>query len=169
MDNKEEHNPNRDKLFKSCPFLDRFYQSCKDCYTPTNNLAVDEFMMPWKGHIAFQQYNSSKPINYDSKMYFFCEAGTGYITRLKVYSSKEGDTVQKDHDGNVVCHLLKDFLGEGHTIYTNNFTSIPMVEELKQHDINVAGTLRANRVDPTGSKGEENTKWREGLHKQDAP
>ncbi|KAK7473834.1 hypothetical protein BaRGS_00034941, partial [Batillaria attramentaria] len=93
--------PGRDKLFKIRPFLDAFTKACKECYDPKEKIAVDESIMPWKGRLGFKQYIPSKPVKYGIKMYFACESGSGYISRLKIYSGKQGDHVEKDHGGNV--------------------------------------------------------------------
>ena len=71
-------------------------------------MAVDESIMPWKGIVGFRQYIPSKPTKYRIKMYFFCEAGSGYISRLKIYVGKEGD-----YGGNVVRELVEDFHVQG--------------------------------------------------------
>ena len=154
--------PYRDKLFKIRPFLDMFAKACKDTYYPCQKLAVDESVMPWKGRVAFRQFNPSKPTRYGIKMYFCCEAGTGYISRFKIYSGKEGPTAEKDQGGNIVRELASDFHDKGHSVYMDSyFSSIPLYEELQEHGMDDVGTLRGNRIgipselkDKTLKKGE---------------
>ena len=67
--------------------------------------------------MGFRQYIPSKPIEYRIKMHFFCEAGSGYISRLKIYAGKEGDVAEVDYGGNVVRELVEDFHVQGPTVY----------------------------------------------------
>ena len=50
-------------------------------------------------------------------MYFCCEAGSGYISRMNMYSGKQGNTAEKDHCVNVVLELISVFHGHGHSVY----------------------------------------------------
>ena len=146
LEQPDVNDPHRDKLFKIRPFLDMFTEACKTVYYPKRDLAVDESMMPWKGRVAFKQFIPSKPTKYGIKMYFCCEAGTGYISCLKMYSGKQGEHAEREHGENVVRYLTSDFHGKGHTIFMDSFfSSLKLFEELKQKGTDAVGTLRANR------------------------
>ena len=146
LEQPDVNDPHRDKLFKICPFLDMFTEACKIVFYPKRDLAVDESMMPWKGRVAFKQFIPSKPTKYGIKMYFCCEAGTGYISCLKMYSGKQGEHAEREHSENVVRYLTSDFHGKGHTIFMDSFfSSLKLFEELKQKGTGAVGTLHANR------------------------
>ena len=129
---QDRNAPNVDKLHKIRPLITHMERKFASLYYPGKNLAVDESMMPWKGRLQFKQYIPSKPYRYGIKIYFLCDADNGYVSRLKIYTGKEGNRPETDHDGNVVHKLSQDFHGKGHCIYMDNFfTSIPLFDELR--------------------------------------
>lgn len=52
---------NHDKLFKVCPLLDSVVDATKSEYWLTQNVAVDEAMIPFKGRLLLKQYMPLKP------------------------------------------------------------------------------------------------------------
>ncbi len=50
----DNSNPNtRDKLYKVCPILDLVLSKFRELYQPAQNIAIDEGMLLWRGHLAF--------------------------------------------------------------------------------------------------------------------
>ena len=71
-----------------------------------------------EGLPAIQEVYSKQAIQkYGIKIYFRCDAENVYISRLKIYSGKEGKRPEVDHGGNVVRKPSKDFHGKDHSLY----------------------------------------------------
>ena len=79
---------NYDKLYKSRPFYDALKDSFAAAYSPMQNLAVDESIMPFRGRVAWRQFIHNKPERYGMKMYALCESKSGYISTFKMYTGK---------------------------------------------------------------------------------
>lgn len=47
-------------------------------YTPTENLAVDEQLFPYRRHTKFTQYIPSKSAKYGIKIFWACDAANAY-------------------------------------------------------------------------------------------
>lgn len=136
-----------DKLFKIRPFLVGITARFKAAYNPKQDLSVDESMVPWKGRLSFRMFIPSKPTRYGIKLYCCCEAETGYVCRMQVYTGAGPNGPEKNHGENVVKRLTEDFLGQGHIIYMDSFfTSVALFEYLRANNTMAVGTVRAGRV-----------------------
>lgn len=115
----------------------------------TENLVVDESLIPFKGRIRFRQYIPSKSAKYGIKLYRL-SASNGYVIKNKLYEGKEV-TVERGQlqTKTLVEELVTNYSFKGHSLYIDNFfTSIPLAESLLDMEINTAGTLRSNRGIP---------------------
>ena len=76
------------------------------------------------------------------------DSRTGYVYRQLVYTGKriDGATKQGSLGNKVVCGLLKEFEGQGHRLYTDNFYMKPdLFLQLFDHGIYTCGTMRKYR------------------------
>ncbi|XP_070207981.1 piggyBac transposable element-derived protein 4-like [Littorina saxatilis] len=136
-----------DKLFKVRPLFDKLAARFKSAYNPRQELSVDESMVPWRGRLSFRMFIPSKPTRYGIKMYCCCEAETGYVCRMQIYTGAGTNGPEKNHGENVVKRLVADMLGLGHTIYMDSFfSSVALYEYLHSHDTMAVGTVLAGRV-----------------------
>ena len=58
---------NYDKLFKVRPRLDSVVDVIKSKYRPTQNVAIDEAMIPFKGRLSLKQCMLLKPVKRSTK------------------------------------------------------------------------------------------------------
>ena len=90
-----------------------------------------------------------KPIRFGYKAWCLCTR-LGYLIQAKLYQgAKTGNT---DPDvgvsGSVVLNLIQDIPEKKYNVFFHNFfTSVKLVEKLKEKDILSTGTIRSNRVE----------------------
>jgi hypothetical protein len=137
-----------DKLAKVRWLLDYVTGRCLSLYSPSENLAVDEAMIPFKGRIGFKQYIPSKPTKWGIKVWSLADSANGFLCNFCVYTGASAE--EKASGGNgierLVLNLLRPFEGKYHRIWMDNyFTSFPLLEKLKEKRIYASGTVRWNR------------------------
>ncbi|KAK9717154.1 Transposase IS4 [Popillia japonica] len=76
-----------DALRKIRPILSSLKESFggRSLY-PFEDLAIDESLILWKGRLAFKQYIPSKRHRFGVKLFEICDAETGYILDLIIYT-----------------------------------------------------------------------------------
>ena len=65
------------------PKLHRFYK-------PTDTLTVDEQLLGYRGKIPGRTYLPSKPRKYGLKIFWICEADSGFALNAHVYIGRRG-------------------------------------------------------------------------------
>jgi hypothetical protein len=58
----------------------------QDVYTPEEQLTIDEAKCPFRWRIIFRVYIKGKSHKYGIKMFELCEAKSGYVYNLNVYT-----------------------------------------------------------------------------------
>ena len=131
------------------PILDILSRTFFLNYSPGQELAVDEAMIKYKGHIRGKVRMSGKPIKEGFKVWCCCCSCCGYLCTFQVYDGKPIDSVsgkpisEKGMVSRVVKDLVGPFEGFNHVVYMDNFfNSGPLVEDLAKNKIYVAGTIR---------------------------
>ncbi|KAG8232015.1 hypothetical protein J437_LFUL011956 [Ladona fulva] len=137
FNNNEEEPENR--LSKIQPLLDLLIAKFKGTLIPSENIVIDESMIPWRGRLILRQYLPGKSHNY------VCLRPTHI--NLKIYAGKRDSPgmsgIGLGHQ--VVLELIDGLLHEGRTLYVDNFyTSVPLAEDLLGKKTYVCGTLRRN-------------------------
>ncbi|KAI8440689.1 hypothetical protein MSG28_009043 [Choristoneura fumiferana] len=151
--------PKGDKLAKIRPIVDHLNDKFATLYIPSQNIALDESLMLWKGRLGFVQKISNKAAGVGIKTYELAETETGYLWTFRVYAGK-GDNVEQieqneqdkrsdEPDGKVsaiVLDLVKPLLHKGYTLVMDNFYNSPLLSRLlKMQKTDTLGTLRINR------------------------
>ncbi|KAJ8880406.1 hypothetical protein PR048_016875 [Dryococelus australis] len=54
-------------------------------YTPSQQLALDEVMLAWRGRLRFRVYNPGKIVKYGIIVRMVCESSKGRICKLLIY------------------------------------------------------------------------------------
>jgi hypothetical protein len=112
-------------------------------YHPTENLAVDEVIVLFKGKVVFRQYIPKKRKRFGIKIYKLCDS-TGYTYDMKPYLGKQrqGATGGVTATHGTVLHLVRRVEGVGHKLYMDNYFSSPsLFKDLHQRKINCCGTV----------------------------
>lgn len=142
------NNSSNDKLYKVRWLLDYITQRCLYLYYPSENLAVDEAMIPFKGRLGFKQYIPSKPTKWGIKVWALADSSNGFLCNFCVYTGASSE--QKENGMNniesIVLNLCRPFEGKYHRLWMDNyFTSFPLLKKLKERAIYASGTVRWNR------------------------
>lgn len=136
--------PNFDKLFKLRPMLDVLSVNFEKCLLPNQRIAADESMIKFKGRSSLKQYMPKKPIKRGYKMWMLADK-SGYCLRFDLYTGKT-DAQEKCLGTRVINYLTSHLRGKDHILYFDNFfNSVPLMEELKRHNIHAVGTVNMSR------------------------
>ena len=98
------------RLLKIWPVYEYFVQKFR-VYSPKQELSLDETMIPWRGRLKFRTYNPGKITKYGVLVRIVCDAVSGYICNMEIYSA-EGKKLE-----DTVLSLLDRNLGQNHHIY----------------------------------------------------
>ena len=114
-------------------------------------MSLDEAMIPWWGRLKFKAYNPGKITKYGVLVRMVCEAVSGYICSMEIYSAERKKLVD------TVLSLLGGNLGLNHHIFQDNYYKIVrLAETLLDRNMRVCGTIRANRGIPRDLEVEGN-------------
>ncbi|XP_041978560.1 piggyBac transposable element-derived protein 4-like [Aricia agestis] len=141
------------KLAKIKPILDYLNIKFKAAYTPRREVSIDESLLLWKGHLSWTQYIRTKAARVGIKSYELCEAATGYVLNIIIYTGKGTSAATAVYGftsstAKIVLELFKDYLGKGYKLFMDNFyNSIKLTRFLKSQRTDVVGTLNRRCVD----------------------
>lgn len=140
------------KLYKIFPVLSHLNCKFQNLYLPGQNISVNESLTLWKGHLSFRQYLHPKSAKFGIKTYELCESSSGYLWSLLVYTGKGTSfqssliTSEMNKSAAIVLHLVEPLLGNGHTLWLDNFFNSPFLARLLKHKgTDCVGTLKINR------------------------
>ena len=141
--------PNFDKLFKIRPFVDMVNLNFNKL-DMTENLSVDEMMIPYCGTRGPRVYVKGKPNPWGFKAFVLADSfGIVYNMLFSVGSCPRNPGLQDlGSTGNIVlklCSLIPSNLSHKVTM-DNYFTSVPLFHLLLSRGIHSMGTLRMDRA-----------------------
>lgn len=144
---------NEDSFIKIRSFLDILERTFADAATPTEYMAIDEMIIPFKGRSRNKQYIKSKPKKWGFKVWVRASAD-GFVSKFELYQTLPNvHKTELGVIGDTVVRLCSGLQGLNHKIFMDNlFTSIPTITYLKNKDIHVVGTVRANRIHEANEK-----------------
>jgi hypothetical protein len=101
--------------------LSRLSQTFAECYTPHQNVAVDESMVKFKGRSTIKQYMRVKPIKRGFKIWMLCDSSS-YNLKFQVHTGKSDVIgVVKGLGARVVIDMVENLTGKNHTVFMDNF------------------------------------------------
>ena len=126
-----------------------FNESLRKFYVPAEVLTVDEQLLGYRGQIPGRTYLPSKPRKYGIKIFWICEAESGYALNAEVYTGRgQNQPVHRGLAKDVVMKLCEPFHHSGREIVTDNFfTSHALAVALLEKNLTLLGTLRLCRVE----------------------
>lgn len=142
-----------DRFAKIRPLLDMVNERFIDFRPHAQNHSVDETMVPYFGSHGAKQFIRGKPIRFGMK--FWCGATSdGYIQWMEPYQGANTCAAKYSDNGmgyGVIMSYV-DVLPHTETLkyrifFDNLFTSISLLSDLKNRNIEATGTIRANRID----------------------
>ena len=149
VDNETAKDPNN-RLWKVQPVIDRVLARCQQLLSH-ENVSIDEQMCPFTGQLEIKQYIRGKPCPWGIKLYLLCNSD-GLVLNFDVYQGKT-TIIPEEYKalgvgGGIVMKLMTGRkIPKGTKLYTDNFfTSIPLLQALRQEGWYGTGTVRANRM-----------------------
>ncbi|XP_068232203.1 piggyBac transposable element-derived protein 4-like [Palaemon carinicauda] len=130
--NKPRGDPQYDPWFRVRPLLDSSNKLFKDHYNLQQTISLDESMIGMRNRCAFIQYMPNKRhCRYGIKKFELCEASTGYVYHIDVYSGRDfyATGSQQGFTHTVVMNIMEKskVLNKGYHLITDNFyTKIPL-------------------------------------------
>ncbi|KAJ8962050.1 hypothetical protein NQ314_005833 [Rhamnusium bicolor] len=140
---------NKDKIHKIRPFVKTLNEQFDSLFHGTRELSVDEGMILFKGRSKLKQYNPMKPIKRGYKLWCIADQN-GYIKKFDIYQGKDEVTQQKFSSHGlgerVVLSLSEKYWAKYRKKYYDNyFTTVKLLERIKNQQTLACGTIRNNR------------------------
>ena len=147
-----------DPLTKLSSFLDKVQANFKRIYTPSKNVAVDEYLSLWKGRLKFRVYIPNKRERYGVKIYMLCESSSAYLYSFIIYAGADTKYVDPGvqfpkpfHDyptySQVVLSLMQGLFNQGYSVTLDNlYTEPSLLLALFKNSTDCFGTLRKKKV-----------------------
>lgn len=111
-------------------------------------MSVDESLLLWKGRLGWKQYIPKKRSRFGIKTYELCDSATGYLWNFMVYTgtTETASDFELCSSARIVIDLLKDLLGNGYCVITDNFYTCPILFlKLLENETDAFGTVRLGR------------------------
>lgn len=139
----------QDNLAAIRNLLDMFVSNCNKYYAPSENVTLDEMLVPYRGRCRFRMYIPNKPAKYGIKVYILACSKTNYVKNLEVYAGAQPDGPYRisNKADDVVLRLIEPVKGSGRNLTIDNwFNSYSIVKKLKEEmNLTVVGTLKKNK------------------------
>jgi len=143
------------RWFKIYPVICHLNIKFQTLYLRHQNIAIDESLTFWKGHLSIWQYLPLNASKLRIKTIELCESRTGYLWCFLVYTGKntvlQSSLITPDtlKIAAIVLELLESLFGRGLTLWIDNFFNSPeLARKLKiEHSTDCVGTLKLNRKD----------------------
>ena len=143
--NEPRHEGDYDKLYKIRPVITMTQETFKEYNKPGKNQTVDEAMITFKGCLSYIQYLPAKPIKCGVKLCMGCNSVSAYLHEYDVYLGQKQNS-QHGLAYDVVTKLCENIAGHNHHLYCDNYlTSVPLLKQMLEMKIYVAGTIRSNK------------------------
>ena len=141
----KEH-PCYSKLFKLGNIEDKLSKSFSEAYRLRRDLSIDEQMIGMKSRLSFIQYMPKKPKKFGVKVWACCDAKSSYCLKFQIYTGASNDGAEKGLSHRVVFDLMEGYLDKAYHLYIDNFyTSLNLIQSLKDRGTYACGTIRTNR------------------------
>ncbi|CAF0991562.1 unnamed protein product [Adineta steineri] len=118
-------------------------------FIPSENMTIDEQLVPFRGRCCFIQYMPQKPARYGLKFWTLCDVKSRYILALELYSGKVGNTIQRNISTNIVLHLVDQLpknVQQGRNItFDRYFTDFNLVQALLERKMTSLGVVNHRR------------------------
>ncbi|KAG4065245.1 hypothetical protein HA402_012687 [Bradysia odoriphaga] len=117
------------------------YFDASECVT------VDEQLYSYRGRTRFTQYMPNKPAKYGIKVWWACDASTGYPLFGEIYTGQPSSGREVNQGERVVKSLVTKFKDTGRNIVTDNFfTTLPLAKCLSDWNLTLVGTIKKNKT-----------------------
>lgn len=136
--------PKNDKLHKLRPLIDMLNANLGKVYKPSSFYTIDESMIAFKGRCVLKQYMPMKPIKRGYKVWCLADSTTGFIIAFIIYTGKEEVVLNSTLGERVVLNFAANIRPGSIVVVDNFFTSVSLLENLREKNIFACGTVRSN-------------------------
>ena len=143
----------RDRFAAIREIFEAFNSNCAKVCIPSEYLAVDETLYPYRGHIKFKQYNPNKPAKYGILYRSISDSVVPCTYFTLPYAGKPDNPDQyyvtgTDNYTKYLVEGLQNYVDiSGRNISMDRyFTSMPIASYLLDKNITLVGTMKANRI-----------------------
>ena len=145
-DNESPQDSEDPKLHKVKMLVQMLVQNFKTFQDLSEDIIIDETMIPYRGRLSFKQYIPGKAHKYGVKLIKLTDR-SGYTYNVEIYQGKSNnlafDGVSKSAG---ICLHLADYFDKGRTLTVNNsYTSVELAEKCLCKRTHLQGTLRKGR------------------------
>jgi hypothetical protein len=116
-----------DPLFKLGTVYRDIINSFRTLWQPSEQVAIDEGLVPFSGHIKFKVFNPAKPKKYGIKSYQLCDGNNAYCLKYELYCGAVEDVSGKGKTYDIVMKLMDGYLYAGRVLYVDNFYTSPIL------------------------------------------
>lgn len=142
----------RDKMAPIRETFNKFEKTLREHFKPGPCITIDETLLKFRGRCPFRVFMKSKPGKYGILIRSVADADTRYFWKLWPYTGVPED-VENAAPGVViksvpelVHHLVEEVKGSGRNVTMDRyFTSVPLLEELREDRLTAVGTINAGR------------------------
>ncbi len=138
----------QDKLYCFREFFDDFSQRCRDSYSHSAFVTIDEMLPNFRGRCSFRVYMPKKPGKFGIKVWAVTDSKTYYTSNVEVFISNQrrGPFHVSTSTRDVVNRLVSHIENTGRNITCDNFfTSLPLARDLLEKKLTLVGTIRKNK------------------------
>ena len=102
-----------DRLCAISDLWQQFLNNLTRAYVPEEVITVDEQLVGYRGRIPGRTYMPSKPRKYGVKIFWACEAKSGYALNGSIYRGKQGNETRRNLGHDIVMELVENYFGTG--------------------------------------------------------
>lgn len=141
-----------DKFSKVRPLWKMLNERWLRAFNNEKLLCIDEAMIPYYGRHGTKQHMTGKPIRFGYKVWCLCTR-LGYLVQAEPYQGATTGNTRPEIGvgGSVVLDLVSILPNEdkqGYDFFFDNFfTSLPLLDALKEKGCTGTGTIRSNRIE----------------------
>jgi hypothetical protein len=136
------HNP----LYKLGTVFRDIINSFRTLWSPSQEVAIDEGLVPFNGDIKFKVFNPAKPKKYGIKSYELCDGRNAFCLKYEIYCGAVYGASQKGKTYDIVMRLMEGYLHVGRVLYVDNFYTSPVLfYDLAKKENYATGTARFRR------------------------
>lgn len=143
---------NRDELDRLAPIrhvFESFVIQLNKHFIPSENLTIDEQLVPFRGRCSFIQYIPRKPSKYGIKVWVLSDVDSRYVLALELYAGKTENVIQRNLSRNVVLRLIDQLphnVKQGRNVTCDRyFTDINLANDLLERKMTLLGVVNHNR------------------------
>ena len=118
-------------------------------FIPSENLTIDEQLVPFRGRCGFIQYMPKKPVKYGLKFWILSDASSRYVLSINLYTGRENNTTTKNLSSDVVLNLVDQLrvnVKQGRCVtFDRYFTNLALSNELLARSMTCVGVVDPKR------------------------